>query len=85
MRAQTKCKHIMITIEGLTKKQRAILDIMWSMDTKEQVESFVQSLPPSDKCDATSLMEMLIHDSLEQQGEMEQYASLARTVIHSCR
>jgi hypothetical protein len=75
----------MITIEGLTKKQRAILDIMWAMDTKEQVEGFIQSLQPADKRDATSLMEILIHDSYEQQGELDQYASLARTIIHSCR
>lgn len=75
----------MITIEGLTKKQKAILDIMWSMDSKEQVEVFIQSLPLTDQQDATSLVEILIHDTYEQQGALEQYESLARTIIHSCR
>jgi hypothetical protein len=75
----------MITIEGLTKKQRAILDIMWSMDTKEQVESFVQSLPHSDRCDATSLMEILIHDSLEQQGALADYEEIAFVAVYTAR
>jgi hypothetical protein len=75
----------MITIEGLNKKQKAILDIMWSMESKEQVQNFILSLPLPDQHDATSLMEILIHDSYEQQGALEQYASLARTIIHSCR
>jgi hypothetical protein len=75
----------MITIEGLTKKQRAILDIMWSMDTKEQVESFVQSLPPADMCDATSLMEILIHDSLEQQGALADYEEIALQAVYAAR
>lgn len=75
----------MITIEGLTTKQKAILDIMWSMDTKEQVQNFILSLPQPDQHDATSLMEILIHDSYEQQGELEQYESLARSIILSCR
>jgi len=75
----------MITIEGLTKKQKAILDIMWSMDTREQVESFVQSLPYADKFDATSLMEMLIHDSLEQQGALADYEEIALQAVYTAR
>jgi len=75
----------MITIEGLTKKQRAILDIMWSMDTKEQVQSFIQSLTLQDQVDATSLMEMLIHDSLEQQGALADYEELALQAVYTAR
>ena len=75
----------MITIEGLTKKQRAILDIMWAMDTKEQVEGFIRSLQHSDRCDATSLMEMLIHDSLEQQGALADYEEIALQAVYTAR
>lgn len=75
----------MITIEGLTKKQRAILDIMWSMDTKEQVQGFIQSLTTKDQVDATSLMEILIHDSLEQQGALADYEEIALQAVYTAR
>lgn len=75
----------MITIEGLTTKQKTILDIMWSMETKEQVQSFIHSLPVADAQDASSLMEILIHDSLEAQGDMEQYENYAKAAVSRAR
>lgn len=53
-------------IEGLTKKQVAILDIMWALDDEQSVENFVRSLPPSDRQQAQSLKTLLIHEVLEE-------------------
>ena len=53
-------------IEGLTKKQVAILDIMWSLDDEQSVENFVRSLPPADRQQAHSLKTLLIHEMLEE-------------------
>jgi hypothetical protein len=53
-------------IEGLTKKQVAILDIMWTLDDEQSVKNFVRSLPPADRQQAHSLKTLLIHEMLEE-------------------
>lgn len=50
----------MITIEGLTKKQRMFADIMWSMDGKEQVTMFIRSLPERDRKQAQVVCELMV-------------------------
>ena len=47
-------------IEGLNAKQRALADIMWAMDSREQVESFVRALHPKDRKDAETVCQMMI-------------------------
>lgn len=75
----------MISIEGLTPKQKAMLDILWSMETKAQVESFIKSLPLPDNQEATNLLEVLIHESLEAHGELDQYENHAKAAISRAR
>lgn len=75
----------MISIEGLTPKQKTILDILWAMETKAQVESFVESLPANDANDATNLIEVLIHESLEAHGELDRYENYAKAAISRAR
>lgn len=53
-------------IDGLTKKQVALLEVMWSMDDIEQVQSFVKSLHPKDRAEAHGLMTLLVHEALEE-------------------
>jgi hypothetical protein len=53
-------------IEGLTRKQVALLDIMWTLDDEQSVENFVRSLPPADRQQAHSLKTLLIHEMLEE-------------------
>ena len=50
----------MIKIEGLSKKQRLLADIIWSFDKREDVLAFVQTLPPKDRRDAQTIVEMMI-------------------------
>lgn len=50
----------MIAIEGFNKKQRALADIMWAMDGREQVESFIRALHPKDRQEAQTVCEMMI-------------------------
>lgn len=49
-----------ITIEGLNKRQRAIADIMWSMDGKEQVMGFIRSLKGQHRQDAETVLELML-------------------------
>lgn len=53
-------------IDGLTKKQVALLDIMWTLDDADSVQNFIRSLPNSDRIQAQSLVIMLTHEMLEE-------------------
>lgn len=48
-----------IQIEGLTAKQKALCDIIWACDSKEQVVAFVASLPAKERREAQNMVEML--------------------------
>ena len=50
----------MITIEGLSRKQKALADIMWAMDGTEQVKSFIATLHPKDRREAQTVCELMI-------------------------
>lgn len=61
-----------IEIQGLTKRQRAIADILWGMDTKEDATNFIQSLRGTGRKDAETVMEMFIlavNDEVESVDE----------------
>jgi hypothetical protein len=49
-----------ITIQGLNKKQRALADIMWSMDGKEEVMGFIRSLQGQNRKEAETVLELML-------------------------
>jgi len=51
---------MMITIEGLNKKQRALADIMWGMNGKEEVLSFIGSLRGPTRQEAETVLELML-------------------------
>jgi hypothetical protein len=53
-------------IDGLTRKQVALLDIMWTLEDQDSVSNFIRSLPEDDRLQAQSLMTLLIHETLEE-------------------
>ena len=73
----------MITISGLTPKQKALLTVMWDIDSVDKVQEFIGTLPAADARDAHCLLQMAIWESLEQQGELDAYSDQARSVIAS--
>ena len=46
-------------IEGLTKRQVEMLDTLWSLDSLDDVESYVNTLNKNEKKTALTLVEML--------------------------
>lgn len=48
----------MIKIDGLTKAQAKLLDIMWNMDTLEQVEKFIKTFGPKRQRECWTLIEL---------------------------
>jgi hypothetical protein len=75
----------MITITGLTEKQKALMTVMWDMDDMSKVTAFVSTLPKRDAQDCMSLIEIAIQLTYEQQGELDAYKDHACAVINAAR
>lgn len=75
----------MITIQGLTHKQKVFMDVMWSMESLPAVNAFIKSLPTRDQQDCRSLMAIAVQETLEQDGGIADYEADALGVIASIR
>ena len=72
----------MITLQGLTLRQRQLCDLMWSCSDLKQVQGLIRALPTvEDQQQAETLMQVMIQESLEQQGAMDDYAEDCNDVI----
>jgi hypothetical protein len=49
----------MIQIEGLNRRQRAIADVLWLMNTRADALRFIESLEPQTRKDAETVIEMM--------------------------
>lgn len=49
-----------IQIEGLTKRQRVLADVMWQLNTTEDVMKFIESLPGDQQKEARTVMTMMV-------------------------
>ena len=74
-----------ISIEGLTAKQKALMDVMWSMSDMTNVTAFVKTLPKRDAQDCMSLIEIAVQLSYEQDGALNDYKELAQAAINRAR
>ena len=59
-----------IQIQGLSPLQRDLADRIWSMDTEDQVQEFVGTLPRSLKREAWVVMQMIIAGELDSYMEV---------------
>ena len=75
-----------ITIQGLTDRQRQLCDLMWSCRDLEQVRTLIRALPTvEDQQSANTLMQVIIHESLESQGGLDDYSQDCARVIAGIR
>ena len=49
-----------IQLQGLTKQQYQIADMIWSCDTQADVDRLIRNLPPEYKQDAITIHELMI-------------------------
>ena len=75
----------MITIHGLTVKQKIFMDTLWSMEDMKNVEAFVSSLPKRDQQDCRCLIAIAVQESMEQDGALDEYKDLAQAAISCAR
>ena len=71
----------MITITGLTHKQKVFMDVMWAMDSMPAVQSFIKTLPKRDQQDCESLVAIAVQESLEEDNRLDDYEQDARNLI----
>ncbi len=56
----------MITLEGLTKQQYQIADMIWSCESQEDVDRLIRNLPPAYKQDAVVIHQLMIAAVMDQ-------------------
>ena len=73
----------MITIHGLTERQRGIMDLLWNCNDIEQIQTLIQALPSKqDQYDARSLVLIATVESIEQElGFSKECKDAAKTAI----
>jgi predicted DNA-binding protein len=59
----------MLHIDGLTPRQVKICDQLWECNTPEDTSNFIKNLHPSLHNMAATLMQLIIHEALEEQIE----------------
>jgi len=75
-----------ITIQGLTHRQVAIMDLLWTLDDMPAVAKFIAALPTArDQCDAESLVSIAVQDSYELSGALDEYYEATQAIISRCR
>jgi hypothetical protein len=69
-----------IEIRGLSTKQMALADIMWDLQERESVEAFIATLPPAQRRDCRTIIELMqlafadeITDTTEAQELLAQF------------
>ena len=75
-----------ITIQGLTVRQQQLCELMWSCRDIEQVRALIRALPTlQDRQSAETLMLLIVHETLEDEGGLNDYAEAAVGVIDRVR
>lgn len=70
-----------LQIDGLSKRQRAIADVLWSLETPAEVQNFIDSLPDEQQQEARTVMNMMIWAMLDTVNE----TALAAAILHRYR
>ena len=75
-----------ITIQGLTVRQQQLCELMWACRDIEQVRALIRALPTlQDRQSAETLMLLIVHETLEDEGGLNDYAEAAAGVIDRVR
>jgi hypothetical protein len=72
----------MITITGLTDRQKNLMDLLWNCSSLEQVQTLINALPTAtDRVDARGLVMIATHETIEQELGLEEYKDAALGAI----
>jgi hypothetical protein len=71
-----------VQIKGLSKRQRAIADVLWMMNTRADAERFIASLEPQTQRDAHTVVEMMQLAIIDECDSVDESTKL---IIDNCR
>ena len=71
----------MIKIEGLNKKQRLLADIIWALDSQQQVELFIASLPLKERREAQTVTELMILAFLDECESVAEAQQVIKSIV----
>ena len=73
----------MIHIDGLTGRQKIIMDLLWNCESMAEAKTLIEALPTQqDQADGLSLMQIAVWETYEQElGELDRYADTAGACI----
>lgn len=57
----------MITLTNLTALERELCDHIWSIDDHDQLQAWMQALPPGVRATAKALVDVMIMEYMDQQ------------------
>lgn len=60
-----------LELHGLTARQRVFCDVMWAIETRDGVESFISTLPVADQRECRVLIELMQLAFLDQVDDVE--------------
>lgn len=71
-----------ITLEGLTRQQYQIADMIWSCESQEDVEQLMRALPAQYKQDAVTVHTLMIAAVMDQHMEI---TADVQAIIDHCK
>lgn len=71
-----------ITLQGLTKQQYQIADLLWGCDTQAQVQAMIAAMPQAYRQDAETIYELMIAAVMDQHEEITEDV---QAIIDRCR
>ena len=60
---------IEISLDGLSKRQKILAEIIWNIDEWDQVQTFINSLSKRDRIDCEGIIEMMRLSLVEQYAD----------------
>lgn len=70
-----------IQLQGLTRQQSQIADMIWSCDTQDAVDQLMQAMPPEYKRDAETVYQLMIAAVMDQ---YEHITDDVKDIINRC-
>jgi hypothetical protein len=70
----------MITLDGLTHKQKMLAQLIWDCETQDQLETLIRCLPTKeDRYMASTLSRVMIYEALEQ--NIDRWESATKAIL----
>jgi hypothetical protein len=70
----------MITLDGLTHKQKMLAQLIWDCETQDQLETLIRCLPTKeDRHMASTLSCVMIYEALEQ--NIDRWESATKAIL----